>query len=451
MGQCRAHHRQVLLHEAQSQRTHGLNATADLGLDESAILQRCRDALPVDHVQRLAAALLQRLQPVVQRLIVGGDQAALVDAEILGQAGDYRVGLRQQCLGDLPQRGVLPFGVVVKNHQRVFQHTRGVEDQRNTVLLQQRLDLLEMRKRHGTAAAGIVGQLDADIADLRSMSFDLRLKRGQINVAFEGLVGLQVEHRCDRYFQRRETLVDLMEDRAWKQDVLRHPPLLLPCLAEEIFGGAPRLGKREVREREDAAQTCVHVDRPLDLRKQTGHLPVDGGQLQLRPGIGLQIEIDLSGVEVLWIEAGRFQRLPTGTGCDFTSPGRRCGRWRCHYSRSGCEHSGCCVRGRLVDICGRRVGDHQDDVEDVVRLARVDRAAQKDVLALGAELVLELQVARIVEDVLLAKILKNAFDRGIRVVRIAEFAAISTAQAEGFAAIVPQRLDDVDDGEFQTT
>ena len=310
MGQRRTHDGQLPFRQTQSQRTHGIDAATDLGLDVAAVLQRCRNAFLFGDVQRFATALLQRLQPVVQRLIVCGDQSALVDAEILGQAGDHRIALRQQRLDDLPQRGIAPLGVVFNHDQRVFQHAGTVQHQRNAVLLQQRLHLFEVRQRHRAAAAGIVGQLDADIADLRRVRFDLGLQRGQVDVALEGFIGLQVEHFGHREFQRRETLVDLMVDGAGKQNVLRYPALLFPCLAEQVFRGASGFGQREMRERKHATQTGVHVDRTLDLREQDGHLPVDNGQMQLRPGIGLQIEIDLCSVEILRIETGRFQRSP---------------------------------------------------------------------------------------------------------------------------------------------
>ena len=110
----------LFLDERLPQRPHRVDPAAHLGFDEFLILQGQRDALPVDHVQRLAIALQQCLESFVQRRIVGRDHAALVDAEVLRQTGDHGISLRQQFRRHLPQRGVAPFRIVFDDYQRVF-------------------------------------------------------------------------------------------------------------------------------------------------------------------------------------------------------------------------------------------------------------------------------------------------------------------------------------------
>ena len=322
------------------------------------------------------------------------------------------------------------------------------------MLPQQRLHLFQMRHRNCAAACRVVGQFYADIGDLRRISIDFGLQRGKVQIAFVQFVGTQIEDHASRHFLRRESLVDLVENRAGEQQILRHPSFLLPCLAEDVFGRTTGLGQREMLEREYLPKARIDIDGALQLREQTRHLLVDGRHAQLRPRVGLQIEDDVFGREVLRVESGAEQRLRThiafdGRACqrldsrwlDGSRHGDRCGRLRCDR---------CTLDRRIVDLAGRRVGDHHDDVDDVVGLARVGGAAQEDILVFRAELVLELQIAGVVEDVLLTQFVQDLLDFGIGGRRIAELDPVGAAKAEQAATFGDQRFNDVDDGEFQT-
>src|SRR6266545_2484923 len=106
-----------------------------------------------------------------------------------------------------------------------------------------------------------------------------------------------------RRLPRGEAFVDLMKDRAWKQQILEYDPFLRPCFEEHALGRLPGSGEDKMSEGKDCSQTLIDTRGLLHLRMQTLHARLYCRRLQLSPGVRLQIELDVFMRDIERVEA----------------------------------------------------------------------------------------------------------------------------------------------------
>ena len=74
-------------------------------------------------------------------------------------------------------------------------------------------------------------------------------------------------------------MVDLIEDRGGKQQVLRYQTFAFECLAKDAFSRPAPIGEREMPERKDRGQACAQIGGMLQLRVQVAPMTKIGGFL----------------------------------------------------------------------------------------------------------------------------------------------------------------------------
>src|SRR5215475_8617618 len=100
-----------------------------------------------------------------------------------------------------------------------------------------------------------------------------------------------------------EAFVDLMKDRARKQQILEYDPFLRPRFKERALGRLPGSGEDKMSERIDRSQAAIEIRGSLQLRMQAPHVRLYRRRLQLSPGVRLQVELDIFMWDVERIEA----------------------------------------------------------------------------------------------------------------------------------------------------
>src|SRR5215813_1103925 len=100
-----------------------------------------------------------------------------------------------------------------------------------------------------------------------------------------------------------ESFVDLMKDRARKQQILEYDPFLRPRFKEHALGRLPGNGEDKMGERKDRSQTLIDTDGLLQLRMQAPHVRLYRRRIQLSPGVRLQIKLDVFMRDIERVEA----------------------------------------------------------------------------------------------------------------------------------------------------
>src|SRR6478736_2638355 len=106
-----------------------------------------------------------------------------------------------------------------------------------------------------------------------------------------------------RQFFACKAFINLMKNSAREQQVLECDTFLRPCPEENVFRRLPGRGQNKMSKGKYQSQTFIHICRLLKLRVKISHLRFDRWHLQLRPGISLQIELNVFMREIEWIEA----------------------------------------------------------------------------------------------------------------------------------------------------
>src|ERR1041385_9533949 len=110
----------------------------------------------------------------------------------------------------------------------------------------------------------VVAQLNTDQCNRTRIARDLLLNGLPVHVALERFVRLQGEHSRAGQFNSCETLVELMENRAGKQQILQHTTLFCPGFEEDVLCRSSGISNKQMRERKDLPQRGINTCRLLN-------------------------------------------------------------------------------------------------------------------------------------------------------------------------------------------